>query len=146
MGYVHVDLLRQQSADRCLVALLRRVRKPDIFAGRGHHGGHAHHEKQGFGAHQIATSPVLSPNDFSSSPSLFPSVRRTLAMGVPCGHRRWRLPLTVPVPCPAMNSGSRLCSCTFESPIGLPYSTMEWSSNVPSPSGVCFSLSRKYGI
>ena len=84
---VDVDLLLQQGPDRLRVALLRRVGEPDISTSRGNHGRQAAGDEQRSGHHQIATSPVLSPKAFSSSPSLFPSVSRTFAIGVPCGHR-----------------------------------------------------------
>ena len=93
-----------------------------------------------------SSSPVLSPNVGSASPSLFATLSIAFASGVPSAAFTCMLPLSAPPAWPARNIGTRLWLWTFESPIGDPYSTTVLSSTLPpSPSGVFFSFSSRYG-
>src|SRR5262245_65998487 len=79
-------------------------------------------------------------------PSRCMAVSIGLAIGVPSGVFRCRLPWSLPLAWPKNTSGQRRWLCTFGSAIGEPHMIIDLSSRLLSPSMVFFILSRKYAI
>ena len=144
VGLVRIGAVGQQLRSSTRAVLGGREQRPrsaaDADARRESTPAAGAASAHAFGGYASSTRPVLSPSDSSGTPTPIEQRQQQVR------HRRVaRLDVGAaaagrPAGPPTTASGRSKCACKFGLPNAPPYKNSEWSSNVPSPSGVDASL------